>query len=762
MSKTLIIALGTLLLGLGAGFAAGLWQATPDDSVIDAGSGAGGGDGGRANQNSERPIAEPRRQDAPSTKAPTAVAESAQNAAVAVETFVKNYAPPARPPGQGTIRGSVKTIDGTPVADVVVVFTPSGKSRSRKKDKRMDENGRPIVRSSAEVAKEALEVHLDRMAGRREVVTGGDGKFRIDELPDSGTGLIGFYKPGFIFGESIVGSDMPCQIGATIDVLARPSSEVEFDVVAAEGAPLDDAVVLIEYAAGGRTRTTNVTWTRAEPTIELAEGAFTVWAQPSDDDFSVSDKVRGAVPLDAATPQPIVLRLRPRLLIKGRVVFPDGQIQGDYDVALVLLAKGQAPLSNELFLKAEKKSVNRRQNAGIFRFDDLAPGTYQVAVTFGNAVVVGSITVEVVDRPVDVELKCDGFSAADYFVVRAIGPGNSPLADTRVTNPSERAFSTAPGVFYVARKGDPRRKYPGMPDGPDEKMTVTVLSQQYGSKSVDVVPQKDDEVMVKFAAPARLVVKIPGASTHPLASQFKVVLRLANAGPWDWGSLDDVSTTHKDDAWTIERLQPAAYRVALETGDKWAGGQTLISTDVNVVPGDNEVTLAIPSIGGLTVTFDPRVKANWVSLMGIGEGANRNFVPGTAKDGKWLFESVPGGVYELQAQGGTEIEAIVVSIPDTKELHVEYRPANALEVVSLGTKGTAAPQSGIEFGDVILGTPEEEWKKNPNQAIWGIIGSESDPVTLRVLRGGRVQDVSIDPAKLRDEFKALRMRAVVR
>lgn len=760
MSKSLVGAvLLALLIGGGVGFVAGVQYGAPDDSAIGDGASTSGDSGSAGQSGGDGATVAPRRSESPTVRAPVATGEMrAAETANAVETFVRSYRPPPLRPGNGVVHGMVRTAEGVPIPGATVVFTLESR-KPREIEKRLDEAGRPRFPSAEEEAQKALERHIDSAASRFESSSGQDGRYRLEGLPDSGRGTLAFYKPGFVFGEHLMASDAWIEIGATFDVIGRPAHRVAFDVIGADGAPLDEARLNLEFGGTGWSMTDEVHWQRSDPAIEMGGGVFTAWACPMDEDLFVSDKVRTEVPSDISTGRPVVLRIRPRVVIKGRILFPDGQTPSDYEIGMATLGKGQPALTNEQFLAAEKVDGYQWRARGAYRFEDLAEGTYQIGVTLGHLVVLGMAVVEVKDRPVDCDIKCEAIRTDDYIVVKTVGAQNQPLIDTRIVEPWQRSFMILPGIYHVVKK-EHFRPSQKISDDEETKLKIVVESQQLGTKSVEIDPRKDAEVTMKFEAAARIHVKVPGVSVHPLSPRFKIEVTAEKS---DTPLFFDESTkARKDDVWTFDRIQPGNYRVTLVTIDAGRSQCVLAATDVTVGGTDVDATLIIPPIGSLTVTTDPSIKLNDVSLVPLGDQSIVGFPHGIAKNGAFEFDIVAGGTYEVQVSASVELASVVVSIPAVDKVHVADRPANGIEIAPSMTRSAKELQSGLRIGDVVVGTADVEWTKNPTRAFSEAIGAASDSVGLRVVRSGALIDVTLDPKKVRADLGQMRLRPVAR
>jgi hypothetical protein len=762
MSKIAIAVILTALVAAPLGYIIGTSASAPDDAgALDARHAPVGGDA--ADPAAPRgaklapPAAEVRRSADSAPPAGTAVEDVPVHDS-GLSAIVKSVALPAVERGDGVITGTVRTLDGGPVGGVTIRATRGAPQAGRRTPPKLAD-GRSGDLSLDDTAFNAVRDHLWNRRTRVEAESSSDGSFRIEGLTPGIGYQVGARAAGYRIGVRAIDDGVRIRAGDSVDFTARPSTKIVFEVQAADGMPVDEALIVCTAkgkSAGNQTET----WRAAEPAMEIVNGDVTVRARAREDEQLHSEDLTLRVPLDGSVREPVVLRFRTHPGIAGKVVYAEGQRLSALAVHLTVAARGKL-MSAEEFMKTKRQEQYLGSGDTTFQFDDLAAGSYQLAAVAGQSEVLGMALVDVQDTVARVEIACAPLTAAGYVVVKAVGAKGEPIEDAEMRQPWHGVVHIGPGLFYIARK--PLNSEAFHDGGDGEATLVNVHSPTLGQRQATINRLKDNEVVLRFGAVATLDVRVAGASSSPYTSSLSVTLVASgNEVGGRTYYFHDVGGEAKrtDDIWQFTNVQPGAYTVSLKMQRGQWGARTLAAAEVQLAAGVNDLALGLPALSTLTLVL-PAGSGKTVGLKRADRDDDYSEAP-VGDDDRAVFEALAPGQYEVRlVNDGIEQELVRVSVPPSREVRIELRPANAMLVG--GDAESAQFECGLASGDMIVGADGVAWEQNPSNRLFQALGDNgARTANLQVLRGGKVQDMLVDGKKLHGEWQKLRLAPVVR
>jgi len=632
-------------------------------------------------------------------------------------------APPPR--GSGRITGRVVTPDDEPVRGAVVI---ADRNDGPRWDWPREGDGPPPSRSLEEEVRRYVEIQAWRRGASVRAESGADGTYALEGLADADYRLSA-YAVGYQLRTRSNEFRPGVRPGAVVDYVATPLAEVTVDVRGLE--PSARGPVMIAFAVAGRG-TESRPWTPDAPALRIAPGKYTVSASV-DDGAIASEPV--ALDLDPAGAS-IALELRKRPGIRGTVLYEPGQ---EFETAEVRLHRMNAEGT-----RTRIESWRGPANVWIrgdrrFRFLEVAPGRYELALTTGN-VSIASATVDVADRMVDCDLRPGPLDPALYVVVRVEGPGGEPIDDVEIETAvrSKNRSSSGGGAWQRSGRGLFRVfHHAADPEADaDAAYSLTVTSRTCGSREVTYRRGEDREVVVRFLQPGQLTVTIAGYAGSGREGTLSLSLGRAPDDSRRGGRSEREAAIDAKGRAVFPALDPGDYEVSLQIGSRWSG-RSLSRTRVTVASGENAVEIAIPSVHTLTVRCPEMRQGQRIELR---QKRGLSFEAHVGEDGRAVFENVPAGDYLLQEPRGKNME---VSIPAQRE--VEFRPGepNALRVSIRDARGLLA-KLGLRDGDLVIGLDGKEFTGTANMQLLLMAGAAKESTTLLLIRGGKRVELSAD------------------
>lgn len=676
-------------------------------------------------------------------------------------------APPPEPVrGTGKIAGRVRTANGKPLAGVKVEALPHGDPTPAAA---ADETKDPDAALEASIRKLVAE-HQRAKALKREAVTNEAGEYAFSDLarrPHTVTAKLDGYDI------AAVGNAWQVAPDATIDFLARPVTEVEALVLLPDGTKAERATILIRQPGQQKRKMSSMPWSPSAPRLKLSAGTHELAATAGNDGELRSDPER--VTVRAGEPAPAVaLRLKKRPGIAGTVVFPEDEtLESSHAQVRALRFAGAVPAVEQLEQEGKRAWA---PPGGRYAFPDLAPGTYLVGAGREDAKLTVTQVVEVADALVNVDLTLPPIDPSEALHVIVLRPTGEPLEDvsfeatftsSQGSASSARMASAASAVrradggFWVFADESMAKKRLG--GGKDIKLTLDVISDEFGRKAVPVPAGESGPLVVRFSGAATLEVTIAGyagsgledvisLSLVPVDGESDALGERSRRASVSFGS--DPPTPDAEGRQTFGPVEEGPYEVVVEVkvgGDAWDRA-VAERVPVNLRAGANAITVGVPAVYPLTVE--------------LGKQASLTVAPTKARDGhrprpwwvhrtsdasgKVVFERLPAGSYTLTSfgEGGPLGPAIMtVSVPGATEVKFTPELVNAIRVSITDPNGYLA-QAGFEDGDLIVGVDGAEFVSSEQMMLAFMASLARPEVKMAVQRGSQRFDIAVDGVKL--------------
>ncbi|MCU0723692.1 MAG: hypothetical protein MUC63_08765 [Planctomycetes bacterium] len=752
-------------IGLFAGAGTGLFRA-PEESLVPAEPGPGSA---AAPSAGEFVPGEPGKGSGGAEGDPGAPAPGASPLARAIAGVPS----PEAAAGTGAITGFVRKGDGAPLAGALVRATRAAPDAG---SSAWTNSGAPPREGDLETeAREWIARRKAEQAGRRESLSGPDGAYSIQGLPDEPFALSAF-KEGFrIFAP---GRRFPVRPGATVDFSASALFEVPVDVLLPDGSRPRAARISVRQGparAAGRPGRFDASlgldprgaeWTPERSILWLSPGVYTLIAESAQagrEGELRSDPKEITVAEGAAAPS-ASLALKEAAGIRGRVAVPAGLDVEAVQVRVFSLAPGETPdpkkLSQGMTRPAASASANRAEGFA-FSFRGLEPGTYLVATSFGWRKITASATVTVADRMAEADLALPPLEPRETVLVRGYGPAGELLRDLQVYAQCRTADGGIRGSGHpISQKDGNYRLLLEMP-GPGEgdpaparegRFVVSASSGKYGRKEAEFVPGRDAEVEVRFLEPAFLEATIAGYGGSGLEGKVALVLSGTpgeEGFPWIHGDAGG-QRPNAAGVQTLGPVQPGSYEVSFRY---FAAGDdvpfetaSLGKTPVSLGPGTTRLTLGLPPLHSLTVWVEKGGEGGtvWIQF----EDGQGHWRKALGKDGRATFDWLPAGAYVVHVSGGSAPGGRMhVDVSGTAVVRFEPDVVRAFRVSVNDPKGALAT-AGFRTGDLIVGVEGMEFKNETHMqaVVFGALSKKE--VKILVLRDGQKVEIAADLNRL--------------
>lgn len=721
---------GSILMGFALGAAAGL---------IGGMFLFGGGPVDTASGTESAPIVEP---DSASRQTPPEAPGSA------LETSIRNEAaatpirertaiptPAADAIGDEVIEGRVTDPDGNPVAGATLRAQKSSEWQPTAARRGLAPEA---LRSLDEEVAQVVADYQRRTQSRQQTLSDSDGRYRFTGLAVGDYDLTAACEG---FDLSTRGSTWRAiPTGSVVNWKAEPVTALPVSVRLASGQLAERAALQLKNLNSTQNRTNTELWTRADPTLRLAGGAYEITALidaalakslGTEEQASPSQ----SVVIAAGQPlSPLVFELAPRVGIRGRVVVPDDQSISSLAISHLRIPDGGV---------ADPESLTRTNSAiwaqpwNGFRFDiyDLPPGRYLVGA-FDNHRNVGHAEVAVASGISEVAIHLDE-SDDDLLTVHATSPEGAPLPGvgfrlrSRVRNSSSSSSVTAriqaTGEYRVAL--DDRSK-DALSDA--DKGSVWLLAKHalYGEVPIQLASGQR-ELTVQFQSPALLNLTLTGYLGSGLESRIQVALSsLADPSNSDHWDSDNTKKPGPAGELAFDPVRPGDWRVELQLSQRagW-GNDALASQVITLARGDNHLTMAVPPVYSLTVRFaadDDSADA----MLSPGSGRYRST---EIKEHVARFEDLAAGEYTVRAGHGRS-QSMRVRVPAQSDVSFVAEPLNALRVNLQDPQGALA-QAGLRDQDVVVAINGTTFEDEAGMMMAWSGAMAGKEVTLTVQRG---------------------------
>jgi RNA polymerase sigma factor (sigma-70 family) len=624
-------------------------------------------------------------------------------------------------PGTGTITGHVRTADGAPIPGITVRgWTP------RTAKPRWDRG--PAATDSIEAALvTAIAEAKWHDATRRDAVTEAAGSYRLDGLLDASYS-VSAAAAGYEV-RLAPGSSSEVLPGGVVDFVAFRVVDVPVTIVGADPLP---PRVLVRWSSKDRGGGSGW-WTAAEPVVRVEPGTWTFVAQAGED-------LRGA-PVDGEVAvgrpaEPVVLRLEQRTVVMGAVVFdPADEDWGYVHVTARRIDTGSS----------DEKRASARGTGHEFRFEDLAPGEYELAASLGSRTVVATAKVTVTRGAVTRDLVVPRLTAEQAITVAVTGPDGKPVqgrdVDVTVEERDGAGGMSAGGAPKSPRADGSLRvalRPRAFPAG-RATSTLVVSSRSFGRKEVVFERGVTQRIEVRFDDAAEFRPRIVCAD-EVLISRLRVTLSKPAAEAPEF--------FHKGHGEQSPFVPPGDYVVKLwVVGAEPARDRVIARLPVHLQTGENVVPVEVPALHTLSVRVPGAAKGTdvYVSVAVRPDRDVSGQVVQVGDDGAASVSDLTAGLYAVQFTAAGATREMLVAVPAPGMVTFAPTTFAGLAVTVTEASGLLA-KSGFETGDVVksIDGVDADTLVHVDEAIYRARTRGS--VDVQVTRGGRPVTLTIDPA----------------
>ena len=282
---------------------------------------------------------------------------------------------------------------------------------------------------------------------------------------------------------------------------------------------------------------------------------------------------------------------------------------------------------------------------------NIAPGRYAVGASRSwNGPVLAMEVVEVVDGPVERDLRMPPLERSEYVVLSVQGPGGEVLREAGIATGYKSRTMTSSGGNLLVNRPDGTRWVLHHPHGsaeePDGFYWIEASSPKHGRKRAEYRRGTLDAIVIRFEEAGSLHVRLDGYRGHAFEGRLRVALWAAceeSTGAWSGGSLQGENRVDAEGVQSFSVVQPGDYVVALQV-DSDNALLPVAQKRVSVGSGRNDCSIRVPALHSLAITG----AENWVMVRPRGEERfSRSLQVGT--DGRAVLDGLPEGEYEVRS-----------------------------------------------------------------------------------------------------------------
>ena len=399
----------------------------------------------------------------------------------------------------------------------------------------------------------------------------------------------------------------------------------------------------------------------------------------------------------------------------------------------------------------------------------LEPGTYLVGATLRGGRVACSTTVTIAGEPVPVRLEIPAGSERDWVKVWVRAPDGTPVHDIELECGCRGSAGSGHAEVSASPQTDGSYRVPHYErDGPSlgsssgfggselgggkRRYFVRATSKRYGTAEATYDPATDAETTIQLVEPALLRVTISGYAASLDEDGASVYLETAGE------SHDDTRRSRVEgeiDAKGVVRFRPVvpgSYEIVLRlaapaTGHErrfrgW-GGTEVARVPVTLQPGEAAVTVAVPPLADLVVTF----RHDAPSLDRLRPDGSLRHVGADTSEGELqvTFHHLEAGRYRLVDPDGD----MWVEVPATSRVAFAPRPFNAYHVQIRGNG--YLHELGLRTGDLVVAIDGVELTNRLTMDAAMATAKTRDTARFTVERAGRRFDVTADVERFEDD-----------
>jgi hypothetical protein len=267
--------------------------------------------------------------------------------------------------------------------------------------------------------------------------------------------------------------------------------------------------------------------------------------------------------------------------------------------------------------------------------------------------------------------------------------------------------------------------------------TLTATHEDFGAQSV-IVKANAPTLTVQFEAPATVDVVVQGYTS----GRYWVSVTGAGRSAFSSGR-DDQGLVDAEGHARVGPLAPGDYTVVLQAaGDSGGhfGRKRLASVEITVRPGENSVSIPLPTLHEVRVEAPGLGEGSALTLELQDAGFYDRHEANVDGSGVATFEGVPAGTYRLRSRGASA--PMTIQVPPTSHVF-EAKEVNALAVSIQDPQGLLGA-AGFQTGDLIYGANGTEFA-NMVQVQTRFMDLSSGAVNWMVDRGGSTMTLRAGP-----------------
>jgi len=552
--------------------------------------------------------------------------------------------------GDGTVTGSVRDLQGEPVAGVIVTASPEAQPFDLAvAARRARERAHEDVDLDA-IARDAIQGELWRREVRRTARTDSDGHYEIKDLVKGWHRVTAFHDDYDLQPDP---RNNRVQPDAVVDFRAQPVASVPVEVRLPDGR-LADYGWLSWQGAGGNGWDS---WVPEPGTVRLPKVTCRVKAQT----WMPEPLQSAEVEYDAGSADgPLVLELEGRRVLTARLVPAEGlSVPDGVDFKLRRL-EGRADVDPESLKGDQGRGGQATQ--GRATWYDLDPGRYLIAAFLGGSHLLAHAVAEMGEGSTDVDLPFEAPPPGTYVTAKLLVPeGGSAQGSTRfavITGSGERtrhhgadALKRVDGEWLVL--------LPELPADAQGEALLRVSTGGYGSAQESFDPRRPGTVTFRFREPARLRLLVERFSGSGVEGRLFAAL---------WGDEGTVSARQieADGRCDLGTVQPKDYSLILfvrDGGTRWS----ILTRRITLRAGEQEETMRVPALHTLRVRPAPNLRARDVTLTCSDPVIGWMRRTERLQDGVAAFDALAGGAYEVHC-GNKRME---VRLPGPDEVTIQ-------------------------------------------------------------------------------------------
>lgn len=748
-SSVLIV---TLLVGLGAGTAAGYWLGSTSSGAESTPALAATPDGPGPLQRKVSTSVELAAANQPSRPAPAAwdpdgqaaeIAAMAEKQAAAVARRVAAEDGPERDPSwTGVITGEIVDPSGAPItgatvvtagimpwSDGIVAAKPSetiGRAYS----------GRPSFRKQLE---DAAKVIRKSELVQVEAQSDEGGRFELTGL-EAGTHTVQAYAEGYIIGYKEAAT------GGGIRLIGSPVGRFALDLRLPDGTEPAEAIVIAvspdgdeQVLASWAPDATELRLSRTQLRVRFLAGKVRAYDWRHHVGEFTSDVITLVPDPDPSRAAEYSVTLKEQTQL--RVTVEDkSTVLPRLDPWVKLKAQGQS---------ASEASPMKRRGSGPYMAPDLQEGAYEVLVGRGAEEPEVVQVIEVGPGLNLTEITLGEIDPDSFIVATCTGPEGRPVPEVSFQYSSNSAGGQHVGGIggVVMRPGGEywlgwTEVLQGRPRTGTTDVEITALAGSYGSQTKPV--GEDGRVAFSFVPGCELTVMVSDAPRGKVRVQALEVLSDAPANDFRRYSNKNSAVVDSTGSAAIGLLQPGEYTVtvAAQVSD-WQYGPPIAQQTVRLTGGPQTLRLACPPLQDLVLLAPDHKPGTDFHLSRVSSTAGQSYGwhASLDSDGRAVFSGLTAGPYLLNCWSKEGRGQMEISIP-CGEVVFEPMQANGLLVVRV-TGDTAGARAGLMAGDILVGVNEHKVGEPLfRNRMW--IEMSEGPATLYVQRGTRTLELKAE------------------